>query len=380
MKRTVSIPVELPSERFLPLMNQCAEIFNAHVDWAIANSTYNKNKAHKELYHLLRVQFPSVPSALLQTVRDNALESIKATKFKGIPKKKPTSGLRYDKRTMTLRGKQLTLSCIGKRVTLILDVPEYFREVFETWDFCGATVTYTKNTKQFWVRLVFETEDPQQIEGQIQGIDRGLYHQAVTSDGQFFSSSKIRKVQRRYLYNRRQLQQKGTRSARHRLKAMSGREKRFMKDTNHCVSKKLANQPGVAVFVLEDLSSIRTQRRGKKMNKWLGSWAFYQQEQFLSYKAEALGKRVVHQDPRYTSQKCNICKHIRRTNRHKSRFHCKNCGHRTHADLNAAKNIRDDYILSSTQGTEEQASVNMPDVSTDSLGQLQAPYPCGWGS
>jgi putative transposase len=152
-----------------------------------------------------------------------------------------------------------------------------------------------------------------------------------------------------------------------------------MKDTNHCVSKKLANQPLIAVFVLEDLSSIRTQRRGKKMNKWLGRWAFYQQEQFLSYKAEALGKRVVHQDPRYTSAKCNICKHIRRTNRHKSRFHCQNCGHRTHADLNAAKNIRDDYILCSTQGTEEQASVNMPDVSTDSLGQLQASSPCGWG-
>ncbi|BAY91589.1 MULTISPECIES: RNA-guided endonuclease InsQ/TnpB family protein [unclassified Tolypothrix] len=384
MKRTVSIPVDLPAERLLPLMNQCAEIFNAHVDWAIANSTYNKNKAHNELYHLLRVQYPSVPSALLQTVRDNALEAIKATKFKSFPKKKPTSGLRYDKRTMTLRGKQLTLSCIGKRVTLILDVPDYFKEVFETWEFCGATVTYTKNTNQFWVRLVFETEDPQQIEGQIQGIDRGLYHQAVTSNGQFFSSSKIRKVQRRYLYNRRKLQQKGTRSAKRRLKAMSGREKRFMKDTNHCVSKKLANQPGIAVFVLEDLSSIRTQRRGKKMNKWLGSWAFYQQEQFLTYKAEALGKRVVHQDPRYTSQKCNICKHIRRTNRHKSRFHCKNCGHRTHADLNAAKNVRDDYILSSTQrkvgaevssdlnfareGTEEQASVNMPYVSADSFG------------
>ena len=156
---------------------------------------------------------------------------------------------------------------------------------------------------------------------------------------------------------------------------MSGREKRFMKDTNHCVSKKLANQPGVAVFVLEDLSSIRTQRRGKKMNKWLGSWAFYQQEQFLAYKAEALGKRVVHQDPRYTSQKCNVCKHIKRTNRHKSKFQCKNCGHQTHADLNAAKNVRDDYvstsfnnhILSSTYGTEEQGSVNTPDVSGNSV-------------
>jgi putative transposase len=48
--------------------------------------------------------------------------------------------------------------------------------------------------------------------------------------------------------------------------------------------------------------------------------------------------------------------------------HCKNCGHRTHADLNAALNVRDDYILSSTQGTEEQASVNMPYVSASSFG------------
>jgi IS605 OrfB family transposase len=341
--------------------------FQLFIDWAIANSTYNKNKAHKELYHPLRRQYPSVPSALLQTVRDNALEAIKATKFKRVPKKKSTSGLRYDKRTMTLRGQQLTLGCIGKRVSLILDVPEYFKEVFEVWDFCGATVTYTKNTKQFWVRLVFEAADPPQVTGETQGIDRGLYHQAVTSNGQFFSSSKIRGVQRRYLYNRRKLQEKGTRSAKRRLRAMSGREKRFIKDTNHCVSKKLANQPGLAVFVVEDLSSIRTRRRGKKMNKWLGSWAFYQQEQFLTYKAEALGKRVVHQDPRYTSQKCNVCKHIKRTNRNKSRFCCKNCGHKTHADLNAARNVRDDYILSSTQnGTEEQVSVNVPDVSDES--------------
>ena len=382
MKRTISIPVNLPDERFLNLMNQCASIFNAHIDWAIENKTFNKNKAHKDLYAMLRLQYPSVPSALLQTVRDNAMEAIKATKFKRIPRKKPTSGLRYDKRTMTLRGHQLTLSCIGKRVKLILKIPDYFQQVFETWEFCGATLTYSKHSKKFWVRLVFESENPQEISGGIQGIDRGLYHQAVTSDGQFFSSSQIRNTQRRYLFNRRQLQQKGTRSAKRRLKSMSGHEKRFMKDTNHCVSKKLANQPDVAVFVLEDLSSIRTCSRTtpvalcrgtrpphwlKKMNKWLGSWAFYQQEQFLTYKAEALGKRVVHQDPRYTSQKCNVCKHIKRTNRHKSKFHCRNCGHQTHADLNASRNVRDDYILSSTQGTEEQGSVNTPYVSGNSV-------------
>jgi IS605 OrfB family transposase len=57
----------------------------------------------------------------------------------------------------------------------------------------------------------------------------------------------------------------------------------------------------LAVFVLEDLSGIRKNRRGKKMNKWLGGWSFYQQDLFLAYKAEALGKCVVFGDPRYTS-------------------------------------------------------------------------------
>ena len=201
MMRTVSIPVDLPSERFLPLMAQCSEIFNAHVDWALENGTYNKSKAHRALYADLRQQYPGVPSALLQTVRDNAMAAVKATKFQRRPRKKPTSGLRYDKRTMTLRGQQLTLSCLGKRERIILDVPDYFKEVYETWDFKGATLTYTKHKRQFWVRLVFETETPAlQPAGEVQGLDRGLYHLVVTSDGEFFSSSEVRATQRRYLH------------------------------------------------------------------------------------------------------------------------------------------------------------------------------------
>jgi putative transposase len=370
MKRTVSIPVNLPSERFLPLMDKCAEIFNAHIDWALANRTYNKNKAHKGLYHLLRLQHPCVPSALVQTIRDNALEAIKATKFKRIPRKKPTSALRYDKRTMTLRGQQLTLSCIGKRVSLILNVPDYFKEVFETWDFCAATLTYSKHSKQFWVRLVFETDDPPTLEvGKVLGVDRGLYHMASTSDGQFFSGSNVRACSRRYLYNRKKLQQKGTRSAKRRLKAMSGKEKRFMRDCNHCISKKLAALNDVKIYVLEDLSGIRNQRRNKKVNKWISSWSFYQLEQFLTYKAEAKGKKVAYVDARYTSQKCSRCKQRHSTNRHKSRFHCKTCGFKSHADMNAATNIKDDYILSTAPSESvEQGSVNNPYVSTRNSG------------
>lgn len=141
------------------------------------------------------------------TVRDTAMEAVKATKFERLPRKKPTSALRYDARTITLNGRNLTLSCIGKRVKLKLHVPEYFCEVYETWEFSGATVTYSKHSKRFWVRLVFEKADPpKEKESDVLGIDRGLYHLAVTSDKQFFSSNKIRASQRRYLYNRHKLQ------------------------------------------------------------------------------------------------------------------------------------------------------------------------------
>jgi transposase len=251
MLRTVSIPIDLEPERFLPLMKQCADIFNAHVDWALANHTYNKSKAHDALYAQLRQLYPEIPSALIQSVRDTAMEAVKATKFERHPRKRPTSSLRYDKRTMTLRGDQLTLSCIGPRAKTILAVPDYFRQIFETWDFKGATLTYKRHTRQMWIQMVFECPTPEkQSKGETQGIDRGLYHLAVTSDEQTFSNAEVRSVQRKYLYNRRTLQAKGTRSAKRRLKAMSGREQRFSRDVNHRVTKQLAHQPDVTTFVL----------------------------------------------------------------------------------------------------------------------------------
>jgi len=346
-------------------MKQCARIFNAHVDWALEQHSYNKSKAHEALYMQLRQAYPDIPSAFIQAVRDTALEAVKATQFERTPRKKSTSALRYDKRTMTLRGDQLTLACIGKRAKTILNIPDYFRDIYETWTFKGATLAYQRHKRRLWVKLVFESLTPDlRPEDEVQGIDRGLYHLAVTSDGQTHSDAKVRAVQRRHLYNRRTLQAKGTRSAKHRLRAMSGREQRFSKDVNHVVSKRLATQMNVTTFVLEDLSGIRNKRRGKKMNKWLGSWPFHQFEQFLAYKTEALGKRVVFIDPCYTSQKCSYCGHIDKGNRHKSHFQCVRCGFSAHADLNAAMNIRDAHLLSTTVRSVEQAVVNQPYVTS----------------
>jgi IS605 OrfB family transposase len=170
------------------------------------------------------------------------------------------------------------------------------------------------------------------------GIDRGLNNIAVLSNNVFIDSNHLTAVKRRYEYNRSILQQKGTRSAKRKLKRISGSEKRFVKDANHCISKRIASMPA-SVFVLEDLKSIRHGNRGRKMNKFLHGWSFFQLEWMLRYKAEELGKHVISVDPRNTSVTCSKCGHIDKRSRDMSRFRCIECGFDIDADLNASRNI-----------------------------------------
>ena len=128
--------------------------------------------------------------------------------------------------------------------------------------------------------------------------------------------------------------------------------------------KQLVSIEDVKTYVLEDLKGIRGKNRGKRQNKRLGSWPFHQFAFFLTYKAQKLGKEVVYVDPRYTSKKCSCCKAITKGSRKKSKYHCNHCHFEIHADWNAAINIRDNYILSSTSKTsEEQADVIQPHVT-----------------
>lgn len=153
---------------------------------------------------------------------------------------------------------------------------------------------------------------------------------------------------------------------------MSGKEKRFSRDVNHQVTKRLVSLEHIKTYVLEDLKGIRNKKRGKSQNKKMASWPFHQFAFFLTYKAQMLGKEVVYVDPRYTSKKCSCCKSMQKGSRIRSKYHCSKCNFQLHADWNAAINIRDNYILSSTQkASEEQAVVIQPHVTIGN-NQLQA--------
>ena len=360
MHRVYSFYMDTP-EGFLDYLKTCSLIFERHVDWAFENKSTNKVDAHKALYNRLRAEFPNIPSNILQATRDQALESVRRLKFKVKPKKKPYSAVRYDVRTIALRGNLLTFSGPGKRIRTMIDLPSFFQK-YKSWVMKSGTIGYDKFRKQIKVSLIFEAPTPQVVQGdRIVGIDRGLYNIVVLSDGQVFSSQQVRKQKRKFLHVKRQLQAKGTRSAKRLLRKRSGREKRFSLNINHVISKWLSNL-SYDIFVLEDLTGIGKKNKGRKMNGWLSNWTFYQLEQFLTYKAASLGKQVVFVDARYTSQKCSNCGETHKDSRNKSQYHCVSCGYFDHADHNAALNIRSNYIISAAEKPAEQAFVNEPNA------------------
>ena len=160
------------------------------------------------------------------------------------------------------------------------------------------------------------------------------------SNNKFINSAHLKDVKGRYRYNKKKLQHIGSRSAHRKLRELSGRERRFVLNTNHVISRKIAELP-FDMIVLEDLKSagMRKKRNGRRFNTMLGSWSPFQLEQFIGYKSQDMNKTVVHVNPKYTSQKCSKCGYINKNNRKGNIFHCLNCNFELHADLNAARNI-----------------------------------------
>ncbi|MGD2159196.1 MAG: transposase [Anaerolineales bacterium] len=195
------------------------------------------------------------------------------------------------------------------------------------------------------------------------GVDLGIVSIATTSDGDIYTGEVIETKRKWYERRRAILQQVGTKSAKRRLKQISGKQARYQRHENHCVSKSLVEtakgtQRGIA---LENLKGIRARtqlRRGQRSRHH--NWAFHQLQSFLSYKAKLAGVPIQKVDPKHTSQTCPSCGYIAKSNRRsQSQFFCVQCGFVGHADHVAAINIA------------ARASVNMPMVSpNDDKGYL----------
>lgn len=177
------------------------------------------------------------------------------------------------------------------------------------------------------------------------GIDLGLKAIAVISEPQsgkrqFFSGKQVGYMRRHFRSLRQSL---GKKKALRALKRIGQKERRWMSDYNRKLAKQIV-QFSLAfdkpVLKMEKLECIReTCKCTRHADRTIHSWAFYQLQQFIEEAAHKHGVPVQKIAPAYTSQQCFQCKHTVKDNRRRDRFQCQACGHRTHADLNAAHNI-----------------------------------------
>ena len=355
--RTLRVPLVLSGEQFsvlAPVFDLYNRVWGEVVSWCNRNKSTSRTRLQKELYHQLRETYPELPSQYVSILLREGASAVKSWNSNnpkrrwGLKAVRRRKTLSLDARLFSVRGALLTVSTRVKtpRLRLLLpETPTWFTQRYPQGKLTAAKLGVTRSGKPY-INLIYRVPQPTQTPtGETLGVDRGLYKIAVTSKGGEYTSNQVRAVRRKYQHTRATLQQKGTRSAKRRLKAMSGREKRFMSDVNHCVSKRIVHTPNIGRIALENLTGIRRNKRNKTTRKWLGQWTFHQLEHYITYKAHQQGIEVVLVDPAYTSQRCSTCGYTAKNNRHKGTFACRSCGFIANADVNAAINIRDKSFL-----------------------------------
>lgn len=357
------------------------QAFNYVTSLGFSQKDFNGISLHHKTYQYCRQTF-GLPSQLTISSRMKAVEtlkSIRALQKKGKKVSCPISKrssirLDHNSYSINLKTLQISILTLNGREKFSLKIPNYCEPYFQDWKY-GSAELKLDNKNKLWLNITFtkEIEDPKSLpNGKIIGVDRGLKKLAVTSDNQFFGGGKVKQKKKQIQKLRSNLQVVGTKSAKRHLKRLSLKEKRFMTDINHVISKQIVSrlQTGDTI-VLEKLTGIRTRanRFRKQQKADINSWAFKQLESFISYKAEAKGIKIEFIDARYTSQKCGCCGYTARNNRkNQSLFACKKCGYRLNADLNAARNICykselfDLNGLQNATSNSEQAEVSRPIV------------------
>lgn len=255
-------------------------------------------------------------------------------------------------------GQFLSLNTLEKkRLRVSFDIPKYFEKYFDgKWKFGTGKLISLSGEWYFHIPMTkhIDKEFSADHVKHVVGIDRGLRFLLTSYDEKgkvnFVSGKEVMRKRDSFQRVRDELQARGTKSAKRVLARISGRENRWMTDVNHRLSKALVDEYGAdTLFVLEDLTGVSFSEEllancSRGWRRDLRSWAFYQLEQFLSYKAVVVGSSVLKVDPAFTSQRCPKCGRVRKLNRNHDRhlYVCDCCGYSSNDDRVGAMNI---YLL-----------------------------------
>src|SRR5690348_12890425 len=328
MKQTVLVKLAPAPDQHAALL-RTLEAFNAACN-AIAAVAFREHSANKidlqELvYYDIRQRFGLSSQMAIRAISKVA-EAYKRDK-RVQPSFRPHGAMVYDERICSFPGPdRVSLLTLDGRVIVSFRFGVYAEGMLARKR-GQADLLYRKQTDTFFLAVTVDAPEPTPDEArEYLGVDLGVITLAATSDGELLNHSTgpkhahVNQVRARYARFRTKLQQKGTKSAKRLLKKRSGRERRFCKDVNHCLSKaSVQTAQGTARGIaLEDLTHIRERAKrtvSKRQRRVLHSWAFFQLRAFIVYKAALAGVPVVYVNPAYTSQTCSRCGQCERANR-----------------------------------------------------------------
>ena len=311
----------------------------------IANIAYerkcaNKITLQKLIYYDIRNRFKLSAQLTIRAIA-KVVEAYKRDKTIK-PKFKPEGAIVYDQRILSWRKLEaVSILTLEGRQIIPIRIGEYQKA---RMDRVRGQADLIYRDGAFYLAAVVEAPEPSELDPVgVLGVDLGIVNLAVDSDGANYSGENVDQTREKKAKLRAHFQKRGTKSAKRHLKKLSGKEKRFHRDINHCISKKIvtkAKDTGRAI-ALEDLNGIRNQTTVRKAQRSRHhSWAFRQLRSFIEYKAALSGVPVKLVNPRGTSHICPECGHNEKRNRpSRNEFRCVQCGFAGSADHIAAINI-----------------------------------------
>lgn len=335
--------------------------------------SFKRKIVFDKFYHQLRGIYPEAPAQLIiRAIMDiiACYRSIKSNKHNiNKPIEKKRLSIRLDKR-IYLWNKDGTLNLTvpnSPRVKCSLDYYEKFNELKNLYPIADPLLFEKDNT--FWLAVTFKNPEPP-VTGNIAiGIDLGIKRPVATSDGQIWKAPQFNKYIRRVRYLKRQLQSKGTKAAKRKLKRLRRKEHNLNKNFTHNLVNDVIAKTNANIYVLEDLTGLKTKRgtqkkkKPKSLNRMLSQACLTMFRDILTYKASSLGKKVITVNPAFTSQRDS------RNLKDGKRMGCRYIGidgKILDADINAANNIlikfKFPYSSSSNRLSLGQAIVNEPNI------------------
>ena len=216
------------------------------------------------------------------------------------------------------------------------------RIVQSVYKMCNSTIQY--DGKDIFLFLTVDipiTINEKISEDKVMGIDLGINRPvAIYIEGerrqprQLEINDKIQHERMRLLKQRKGIQAslkhaRGGHGSTKKLKKLEdfrNKEKNWAQTINHLISANVINlalEYGVGTIKMEDLTGITTNAN----DYFLKSWAYYQLQNYIKYKAEKEGIKVVWVNPKDTSRECPTCNQVHEDNRSKenvTHFSCKN--------------------------------------------------------